>query len=103
MKGQQAVNTVVDKKPYIATPGEKVESEYMLYPVTIVKDRYNGKYSEGVWLAFNLEANEVPSEIFADDITCLKYWETSNRGTVGKGFSPEYALMDLYNRVKSIS
>jgi hypothetical protein len=69
----------------------------MIYPITICQDRYGGCYSDGQWLAFNLYPDEVPNEIYSDDITCCSFWVNCEL-VVGKGNSPEEALNDLYNK-----
>ena len=50
-------------------------SEYELaqediYPLTVIRDRYNGTYSGASYLAFNLDSNLVPSEIHESDVPC---------------------------------
>ncbi len=70
--------------------------ENELYPVTIVTDRYGGTYSKGGWLAFNLPPNELPPEIDADDVTCYKFWKSTDI-LVGRGSTPDEALRDLEN------
>ena len=64
------------------------------YPTTIVADRYTGAYSGGEWLAFPLDAWDVPEEIECDDVTCMIFWDTYD-GIVEKGSTPERAMADL--------
>lgn len=35
-----------------------------IYPLTIIRDRYNDVYSGGKYLAFNLDADEIPTAIW---------------------------------------
>ena len=70
-----------------------------MWPVAIVKDRYGGTYSGGLWLAFN--SYRAPNDVFGDDITCSDYWAGGCTLTVGKGNTPDSALDDLYRQVFS--
>ena len=51
---------------------------YDIYPLTIVKDRYNGCYSRGEWTAWNCDADEVPPDISDDDVTCACFWDNAH-------------------------
>ena len=48
--------------------------KFDIYPLTITKDRYSGVYSGGEWTAWNCDADEVPSDISDDDVTCCGFW-----------------------------
>ena len=63
-----------------------------IYPLVIVKDRYNGTYSGGKWTAWNL--NYVPSKADADDIECADFFSKNNI-VYGRGETPEEAIEDL--------
>ncbi len=65
-----------------------------LYPLTITKDRYNGLYSGGEYTAWNLEPEEIPPQIFYDDVSCYDFW-TNNKVPVGKGNTPLEAIKNL--------
>lgn len=65
-----------------------------IYPLTITMDRYGGSYSRGEYLAWRLDAREVPEEPFMDDVTCEQFWDTY-QGPVGIGDTPELAVDDL--------
>lgn len=71
-----------------------------IYPLTITMDRYGGTYSKGKYLAWRLDAWEVPQEPFMDDVTCMKFWETY-KGIVGLGDTPETAVNHLEWRFKA--
>ena len=96
-------------------------SEYELaqediYPLTVIRDRYNGTYSGASYLAFNLDSNFVPSEIHDSDVPCSYFWDLIDEGNfvegkvvrdyrdivkyVGKGASIEDAVVDLYRKMK---
>ena len=96
-------------------------SEYELaqediYPLTVIRDRYNGTYSGASYLAFNLDSNFVPSEVHGSDTTCSYFWDLIDEGNfvegevaydyrdvvkyVGKGATIEDAVIDLYRKMK---
>ena len=86
------------------------------YPITIVKDRYTGTYSEGEWIAFGLDPAAIPTEPFEDDVTAAGYWcagevrdeagpivalnknDMRHPRFVGRGRTPEEAKADLKRR-----
>ena len=96
-------------------------SEYELaqddiYPLTVIRDRYNGTYSGASYLAFNLDSNLVPSEVHESDGHCSYFWDLIDEGNfvegkvardyrdvvkyVGKGSTIEDAVVDLYRKMK---
>ena len=66
-----------------------------IYPLTIIRDRYDGIYSGGMYLAFNLDYDEIPSEISGSDIPCLEWWKENKYILVGKGYDITSAIFDL--------
>jgi len=69
-----------------------------IYPLTVVKDRYNGEYSDAKYLAFNLSPWDVPCDIAEDDTDTEFFWGGSGAHdtyNIGKGNSPESAILDL--------
>ncbi len=80
---------------------KKIELEQLakgkVYPVTIVSDRYDGTYSNGKWLAFQLDPENIPEEIGSSDPDEMIFWleHTDEKLPVGKGNSPNEALEDL--------
>ena len=67
-----------------------------MYPVTIIKDRYDGVYSGGAWTAWNLNRAELPLGPFQSDVECAHFWMVlSHSILVGRGSTPESALHDL--------
>lgn len=75
----------------------KREAQFWLktyYPTTIIRDRYNGTYSGGNWLAFPMDYHQVPADIDGDDSECMIFWDDYD-GLVGKGETAELAMADL--------
>ena len=66
-----------------------------IYPLTITADRYSGVYSGGNFIAWNLDADEIPDDIYSDDCGCHEFWLT-NKIPVGKGKTVEEAIGNLY-------
>lgn len=66
-----------------------------IYPLTVISDRYNGVYSGGKYLAFNIDSYNVSEYIHGDDISCMEYWAECDIN-VGKGETPYDAIADLY-------
>lgn len=73
--------------------------EDTIYPLTITADRYTGAYSGGNFIAWNLDADEVPEEIYSDDCGCYEFWR-DNEIICGKGRTVSEALADLYIKLK---
>jgi predicted Abi (CAAX) family protease len=71
------------------------------YPTTIIKDRYQGTYSDGKWLAFPIDYHQVPKDIDSGDIECMMFWD-SYTGCVGKGNTVEEAFSDLVVKMKRL-
>jgi len=75
-----------------------------LYPLTIVRDRYNGTYSAGKFTAWNLYPAGVPEEIFWDDTSAMIFFDNIRRGkstfVYGVGKTPDEAAMDLYMKIR---
>jgi len=69
-----------------------------LYPVTICKDRYGGAYSQGLWLAWERGAEDIPDDPFSGDCECHAFWGKKDR-LIGRGESPDKALQDLASRL----
>lgn len=75
---------------------EKFNAVKDIYPCTIIKDRYNGTYSGGPWLAFNLYPEDIPKEIGAGDTEEMNYfWREFLPVVIGLGLTPNAALEDL--------
>ena len=50
------------------------QSGLLIYPLTVIADRYSGVYSGGMFVAFNLDPWEVPKEAVGDDVTCVEFF-----------------------------
>lgn len=74
--------------------------EELIYPLVLVDDRYSGAYSKGEWLAFNVLPENIPYEIFDDDITCCAFWSRNEDAAIGKGATPEEAIADLRTKIR---
>lgn len=70
-----------------------------IYPLTIIKDRYSGAYSGGLFTAFNKDCWNVPEAIDAEDIPCHNFW-VGNKTPIGVGDTPEKAIKDLQVKLK---
>lgn len=73
--------------------------EFNLYPLTIVRDRYTGCYSGGEFTAWNLQPEDVPEEIDADDVGCATFF-SHTKIIYGRGKTPDEAAMDLIKRLE---
>jgi hypothetical protein len=65
-----------------------------IYPVTIIKDRYNGCYSGSTWLAWNKYETHIPEGASDNDTSCRDFWDQF-KGIVGFGSTPKEAYDDL--------
>ena len=70
-----------------------------IYPLTVIRDRYNGSYSGGKYVAFNLESPDIPKEIFEDDSAAIKFWKHC-KIIVGVGGNPDSAIKDLIKNLR---
>lgn len=74
--------------------------EDTIYPLTIIADRYNGTYSGGSFLAWNLDADVIPEGAQGyDGFDALDFWE-DNKIPCGKGRTVSEAVLDLYVKMK---
>lgn len=89
---------------YRPRQNEEVKAD-TIYPVTIVKSRYQGCYEDGKWLAFNCDPDDVSTDVWDGDVPCSLFFDNYNRQTekqrrknplrIGRGDSPQEALKDL--------
>lgn len=70
----------------------------IIYPLTIIVDRYNGCYSRGAYTAWNCYPEQIPRGPELSDVPCAHFWDKINR-TVGRGSTPNEALADLIKRI----
>lgn len=89
---------------------------YNIYPCTIITARYQGTYEGARWLAFNCDADQIPSDATGDDVSCGNFWSMQAGGMlnyrvlseyskskliiVGKGESPNLAVEDLAKKLE---
>ena len=71
-----------------------------MYPVTIIKTRYQGTYEGGRWGAFPVDFLDVPMDTMGDDIETMTWW-SQNKDYVGVGETPEAALEDLEKKMEN--
>ena len=70
----------------------------MIYPLTIVLDRYGGVYSGGKYLAYNKHPFEIKDgDEFADDVSCAMFWGEEHQ--IGVGDTPEKAINHLMGKL----
>lgn len=72
-----------------------------IYPLTIIKDRYNGVYSGGNFTAWNMYYYDIPTNPALGDITCLEFWNNTSI-PVGRGVTPDEAVKDLQKRLEAL-
>ncbi len=80
------------------TKNQIANEDDILYPLTIVMDRYTGTYSGGKWLAFNLKTEDIPEGISYSDCPCAEFWH-NNEIPVGLGLTPEDAIKHLVDQL----
>ena len=71
-----------------------------IYPVTIIKDRYDGVYSQGKWTAWPIGIQHIPLAQDDGDSECNIFWDQYDK-PVGKGDTPDKAFADLVEVLKS--
>lgn len=72
-----------------------------IYPLTVVKDRYNGTYSGGKYTAWKLYPWGIPEAVFGDDNSCWNYFR-STHDIYGRGDTPDEAVIDLKRRLDKL-
>lgn len=71
----------------------------LVFPMSIVPDRYGGTYSaRGRWLAFPCEPGDVPKEPFEEDTTAREWWVNVDV-PIGGGSTPSDACLNLIERL----
>lgn len=71
-----------------------------LYPVSIHQTRYGGVY-EGVDALWFAVSGDLPDSAVGDDDECLDFWLSDASLLVGRGRTPNEALVNLIQRVKN--
>ena len=71
-----------------------------LFPLTIIRDPYDGKFSGGKYLAINQNYNSISPYINEYKDYSQEWWENeSHNYIIGKGDTAEEAQQDLYNKL----
>lgn len=79
------------------------------YPLTILKDRYSGMSSGGIFTAWNREPGTIPEEVEGGDFEAIDFWEkyyknfdaiTRDFEIIGVGNTPNEAVEDLIKKQK---
>lgn len=74
-----------------------------VYPLTIIRDRYDGFFSGAKYIAWNLEYYDIPYEASSNYYECEEFWGCySNNYVIGKGATPEEALKDLERNIEEM-
>lgn len=82
-----------------------MNTQERIYPLTVIRDRYNGVYSGGKITAWNQDFYKIPEQIDGDDPSCMNFWDEFKQGEpvglcgarvfVGFGNTIEEAINDL--------
>ena len=71
-----------------------------LYPLTIIRDPYDGKYSGGKYIAINESVNSISPYIDESEDVCKAWWEQNSKEyLIGIGNTAEEAQEDLYQKL----
>ncbi|MBR1988021.1 MAG: hypothetical protein IKA36_03170 [Clostridia bacterium] len=76
------------------------------YPLCVLKDRYGGAYSGGIWTAWVNGIDYIPDGVFSDDVECMTTWRKlqeerkEGKAIYGVGNTPEEALRDIVRAYK---
>ena len=71
-----------------------------IYPLTIIKDRYDGTFSGGKYLAINNFHNEIDGSIGGCDSEEMIFWDNFKQG-IPNGFLGEKVFIGKGNCVNS--
>jgi len=69
------------------------------YPCTILRDRYSGTYSGGLFVAFPLSPNDIPADADGSDADCASFYGREDI-IFGKGDSPDGAYWNMVDNVR---
>lgn len=68
-----------------------------VYPVTIIRSRYQGAYEGAKWVAFNAHLDEV-EDAEGSDVLCAYFFDRYT-DPIGRGESPKHAYDDLVRQL----
>ena len=70
----------------------------VIHPCTIINDRYCGSYSDGSWIAWELDPPDVDPDQWDGDGTCMRFWDDKEY-MCGKGETPTEAEENLRTKL----
>lgn len=73
----------------------EVKEDKMCDKFVVIRDKYEGLFSDAKWTAWIEEVPVGPEE---DDLTCSEFWRDPAY-TYGKGVNPEEALENLIQKL----
>ena len=73
--------------------------ECVLYPLTVISDRYSGCYSGAKFTAWPLVYTRMPEAVDGGDIECSSFWEEADKSLIGMGSTVQEAVNDLLDKV----
>lgn len=79
---------------------ENIPAFNYVFPITICKDRYEGVYSGGKWIAISLDVWEIVKFDLEleDDDPYTGFWQSDSARHIGRGETIEDALKDMVKR-----
>lgn len=69
------------------------------YPCTILRDRYSGTYSGGLFVAFPLSSNDIPEAVDGSDIESALFYGREDI-IFGRGDTPDGAYWNMVDNVR---
>lgn len=69
------------------------------YPCTILRDRYSGTYSGGLFVAFPLSPNDIPEDADGSDAGCGAFYGREDI-IFGRGDSPDGAYWNMVDNIR---
>ena len=76
---------------------------FHIHPLTIIPDRYHGKYSGGEFTVWNLYHENIPTDISGSDTEACEFWNNDinaeDRKLCGVGNTIQAAINDLYYKL----
>jgi hypothetical protein len=97
------MNSVIATAPWVARGAYiKAGTENDLYPCTVFLARYSGLYEGGTWVAFAMEPFEIPPDATGGDTDSAAFWDEHTTRYIGRGDTPDAAIIDLVGRIKKL-
>ena len=70
------------------------------YPLTVIRDRYDGCYSGALYTAWPIDYYEVPREVDGSDPECATFWDDADTNFIGLGYDVQTAVNNLIEKMK---